>query len=319
MKIFITGAGGLLGGRLVDFFSTKGYEIVALSRAYKGAVTWKKNVNLVNIDITNKMDVHQYMRDVSVVIHAAGMNAADSLAHPSKALFFNGCVTADLVNIAIECSVKHFIYLSTAHVYSSNLMGEINEESPVTNLHPYASSHKAGEDTVLFANQEKKIQGTILRLSNAFGHPLNPEANCWMLLVNDLCKQAVINGCLRLHSDGKQYRNFISITDVCKAIDFIIKQPEKYINYPIINIASKNVISIFEMAKLVQEKSQLLLGLKIPLIVPKGTKHIIHQPFILQSKLFDNFQYDISNNLFSEIDMLLNYCKSHFQKSEYLL
>ena len=42
-----------------------------------------------------------------------------------------------------------------------------------------------------FFNQIKKIEGVILRLSNGSGFPIFPEIECWHLILNDLCRQAV--------------------------------------------------------------------------------------------------------------------------------
>ena len=265
MKILVTGAGGLLGGRIINFLSQKGYTIVAVSRSYAGCEAWDKRVKVVNIDISKTSNLCYYLDGVSLVIHAAGVNSANSIADPINALHFNGVVTAKLLNESIKCDVDRFIYISTAQVYSNELKGIINENSCATNLHPYATSHKAGEEVTLFANSKSKIQGTVLRLSNSFGYPVNINADCWRLLINDLCKQAVTKGALVLNSSGNQFRNFITISEVCKSIDFLINEKENSREYPIINLASKNTVTVISMAKLVQERAQIFLKKKIPL------------------------------------------------------
>jgi UDP-glucose 4-epimerase len=315
MKILVTGAGGLLGGRIIESLLQNGHEIVALSRSYPGSETWGKAVQVLNLDLNYQTDLHRYMEGVTLVIHSAGMNAKDSMSDPASALYFNGVITAKLLSAAVECCVKQFIYISTAHVYSGNLQGVINEKSPVTNLHPYATSHKAGEDVVLFANEQKKIQGTVLRLSNAFGYPVNDLANCWMLLVNDLCRQTIINGSIQLNSSGNQFRNFISITEVCRVIKYLVEGPERASIYPLINVASKNVISILEMAKLVQERAQILLGHKVPLLYPENNTNKFNEPFKLQTFVLDQLGYSVSNEFADEIDLLLKYCEVIFRKN----
>lgn len=313
MKILVTGAGGLLGGRIIDFLSKNGHEIVAISRSFGGDPNWGSSVQVVNLDINQRTEVNQYLKDVSVVVHTAGMNSKDSIEDPSSALYFNGVVTSNLLKAAINSSVKQFIYISTVHIYSSNLNGIIEESSCTKNLHPYASSHKAGEDTVLFANQEKMIQGTVLRLSNAFGYPINVKANCWTLLVNDLCRQAITNGNLKLNTLGNQFRNFISISEVCKVIDFIIEnEPKKSIS-PLINVASSQAITILDMAKLVQFRAESLLGYSIPLIIPNGTREEQFESFEIKSRSLDQLNYVVSNDLMAEIDTLLKYCKDMFK------
>ena len=104
---------------------------------------------------------------------------------------FNGVATKRLVEAASRAGVKKFIYLSTAHVYASPLVGTITEQTLPNNSHPYASSHLAGESAVLNADERGVIQGVVMRLSNAYGAPMHKGVNCWMLVVNDLCRQAV--------------------------------------------------------------------------------------------------------------------------------
>ena len=151
---------------------------------------------------------------VDVVIHAAGINAQDCVSDPKAALEFNGGVTTRFVEAASKAGVWRFIYLSTAHVYSNPLVGVITEESHPSNQHPYATSHLAGDEAVLRANQLGKIQGFVFRLSNGFGAPMHKDVNCWMLLVNDLCKQAVVTHKMILkccHMRMLRFRNFLQL------------------------------------------------------------------------------------------------------------
>jgi UDP-glucose 4-epimerase len=312
MKILVTGAGGLLGGRIVDFLQSLGYNVLALSRSYGGHESWKDKVQIIHADLDRIEDVSRYMKGVSVVIHAAGMNASDSLNDPPAALYVNGYITANLLQKAIEYNVRQFIYLSSANLYGSKLHGIINENSPATNLHPYATSHLAGENAIIYAHQTNIIKGTILRLSNAFGYPVNDKANCWMLLANDLCRQSVVNGQLKLNTTGKQYKNFISITQVCKAIHFLINSKDQNVNQPVVNIASKNVITVMDMAKIIQDRASYLFGYNIPLLYPESRIQEIEIPFLLETKILDQFSYTISDDLIMETDLLLNFCKKIF-------
>ena len=314
MKILVTGAGGLLGGRIISFLSQKGHNIVAVSRSYAGCEAWDASVKVVNIDISKTSDLCYYLDGVSLVIHTAGINAAHSIADPVNALHFNGVVTAKLLNESIKCDVDRFIYISTVQVYSNELKGIINENSCTRNLHPYATSHKAGEDVTLFANAKNKIQGTVIRLSNSFGYPVNKNADCWHLLINDLCKQAVSKGSLDLNSSGNQFRNFITINEICKSIDFLINERENSREYPVINLASKNTITVISMAKLVQERAQIFLKKKIPLFTKDDELNLVYSAFSLQTLSLNQLSYSVSDNLADEIDKLLEYCNEMFNK-----
>ena len=62
----------------------------------------------------------------------------------------------------------------------------------------------------------------VFRLSNCIGAPKDINSNCWMLLVNDLCKQIIEHKKMKLNTNGKQLRNFITITDVCRVVNLFI-------------------------------------------------------------------------------------------------
>lgn len=313
MKILVTGAGGLLGGRIIDFFNKKGYEIVAISRHFKGSVEWEKSVEIVNMDLNESVNLKKYLHGVSLVIHAAGTNAADSFKDPIKALYFNGLVTAKLLNESIKCGVPKFIYLSTLHVYSRNLSGLVNENNCIKNTHPYATSHRAGEDAVLFANNQKKIQGLVLRLSNSFGFPINKSANCWSLVVNDICRQVYINGKISLNSSGNQFRNFISINEVCRFICFLFENEFNYYRFPVLNLASKNTITVLAMSHLVKNRAEIFLNKKIPLSVKNEINNKTFKSFKMETSLLDSIGYSVNNDYEIEIDSLLNYCQHNFK------
>jgi UDP-glucose 4-epimerase len=75
-----------------------------------------------------------------------------------------------LVQASVSVGVTKFIYLSTAHVYSSPLTREIDEESCLTNRHSYTTSHIAGEKAVFYQpGNADNITGIVLRLSNGVG------------------------------------------------------------------------------------------------------------------------------------------------------
>ena len=79
-----------------------------------------------------------------------------------------------------------------------------------------------------------------------------------MLLVNDLCKQIIVDQKMKLNTDGKQLRNFITITDVCRVVNLFIELNLRVEN-TIFNVGNET-ISIIEMAKIIQKRCKLILG-----------------------------------------------------------
>jgi UDP-glucose 4-epimerase len=200
--ILITGSFGFLGGRLSQYLSDD-YNVILGTRSNQDAPNWLPEAKVFKIDWDSERSLNAACESVDIIIHASGLNAQECSDSPEKALLVNGVFTQNLVKAAINQSVKKIIYLSTAHVYSSSLIGVITEDTLTKNTHPYATSHLAGEGSVLTAVSQGNIKGSVVRISNAFGSPVSKSANCWMLLVNDLCKQAVVERSLTLYSNSE--------------------------------------------------------------------------------------------------------------------
>ena len=284
MRILITGGFGFVGGRVAQHLHQAGHQIILGSRNERISPDWLPQAKVVQTNWNNGLALKKICSGVDLIIQAAGMNAQDCAGDPVAALELNGLATTRLVESASQVGVQRFIYLSTAHVYSSPLMGIINEDICPQNLHPYATSHLAGENAVLSSSQRGQIEGIVLRLSNAYGTPVHNDVNCWTLLVNDLCKQVVKTEKIILRSSGMQQRNFISLNNVCRAISHFLSLQKNTMLDGLFNVGSDSSISVFEMANIIAKCSKDEFGFepKIERAEPK------------QNEKSDELQYDIS-------------------------
>ena len=208
--------------------------------------------NVVLTDWKNKKSLKNICLDIDIIIHATGMNAKDCQLDPARAMKVNGLYTEKLISAAVTMNVKKFIYLSTAHVYCSPLVGKINEDDFPKNPHPYATSHLAGENAVFNKVNEKKIEGYVLRIANAFGAPISKQTNCWSLVIQDFCKQIVEKEKILINSNFNIQRNFIPINAVCEIINNIIKIKKSSYKIRPINVGSEMSNTIKEMADLIK-------------------------------------------------------------------
>ena len=305
--ILITGGFGLLGGRLGQYLS-KNYNVILGSRSDQNEPNWLSIAKTLKIDWDDETSLNDTCNLVDIVIHASGLNAQECSGDPEKALLVNGVYTQNLVKAAINQSVKKFIYLSTAHVYSDNLLGVITEDTPTTNIHPYATSHVAGEDAVLLAVRQEYIEGAVVRIANAFGSPVSKDVNCWMLLVNDLCKQAVVERSLTLNGDSKTARDFVTIRDFCSVIGLLIED-----NNPsnIVNIGSGKACTIGEIATKIQSNCLNVLGFEPPIIL-KQKPSMNKNSFQFQTNYLDSIDFKFVNDFDVEIKELIHFCNENF-------
>ncbi len=308
MRVLITGGFGFVGGRLGQHLQQAGHQVVLGTRRLCDPPRWLPTADVVQTSWNDVPSLMKMCSRVDAVVHCAGMNAEDCLADRAAALEFNGVATAHLVSAAVSQGMKRCIYLSTAHVYASPLAGTITEETCPRNLDVYATSHRAGEDTVLGAQQRGEIEGIVIRASNVFGFPSHKDVNCWTLLVNDLCRQAVQTGKMVLRSTGVQQRDFITLDDVCRAIAHLLELSSRQCQDGLFNLGSENAFSVWEMVQRIARRCQARLGFTPD--IERSEPHDDEQ--------YESLQYDCSklhktgfywrNNMDEELDNTLAFC-----------
>ena len=316
MHFLVTGGIGYLGGRIAQHISALGHKVTVASRKnYIDAPSWLPQANVKKINWPNDSDLINICLDVDIVIHAAGMNAKDCEANPAEALEFNGECTARLFEAAQSAKVRRFVYLSTAHIYANPLVGDINEATTPSNLHPYATSHLAGELSLLNAKRQSPIQVIILRLSNVIGAPAHKDVNSWSLLVNDLCRQAVETRFIRLNSNGKQQRDFIPITEVCRIISALTTNFYDCGEVPILNLGSGKSYTVIEMASLIQSRCNNMLNYMPRIeITNKDNYSPIIDKLNYRIEKLQSLGLSINTDPTGDIDQLLLFCRNQFQK-----
>jgi len=309
--VLISGGLGYLGGRIAKYLLDSGFQVrIGSSRSHPDVPSDLLSCEIVICDLSDKRSLENACKNVSSIIHLASLNAQECDHDPEAALLINGLGTLNLLNAAKKMGVTKFVYFSTAHVYGSPLQGIIDENSTPRPIHDYAITHRLAEDYVLQANSNKDITGSILRLTNSVGSPLNSKANCWMLVVNDLCKQTVLNQSIELHSDELIQRDFIPISTVCSTVVDVLTSD--VLDGEIANISSSVVLTLRELTNLIADRSEVVLGFR-PNInfkrLPKGKP--LESLFILNSKLKSSGCI-IDTDLSYEIDQLLLNCNQWF-------
>ena len=256
--ILITGGLGCLGGELSKYLVDLGYQVfIGSSRSHAKLPDELENCSLVYTDFDKLDTLVDACSKVDCVIHLATLNAQQSQADPQLAVKVNGIGTLNLIQASIANNIKYFLYFSTAHIYGTPLIGEIDENTLPKPLHPYAITHRLAEDFLLKSINSKDINGCVIRLSNSVGLPLIKEANCWMLFINDACKQAVVSRRIIIRSNINSERDFIPITTVCKITEYFVSE---YItdDYPVFNVGSGISYNLLQIAKMIVNRCEEL-------------------------------------------------------------
>lgn len=308
-RVLITGAFGLLGGRVSQYLAAQDeYDIILGTRNKTPTCDWLANAKIVQTQWDSQFSLSEVCRDVDLVIHLAGMNSKDCVTDPVAAWQANAVATANIVQAAVEQKVRRFIYVSTAHVYRNPLVGTVTESTCLNTIHPYASTNRAGEDIVRYVHDSGEIEGIVIRLSNSFGVPVTPLINCWMLLVNDLCRQAIVRKKMTLRTAGLQSRDFIAISEVCRAIQHIINSPISKLNNGLLNLGRGSSRTVWEMASLIQQRCLETLGFLPELERGLPQKNDASQELKYCINILKGSGFELNNDEVNEIDQLLQFC-----------
>jgi UDP-glucose 4-epimerase len=317
MNILITGGFGYIGGRLAQYLGNRYGDpnIRLLVRSGSHVPDWVGYKTVVRGDVLNISSLRSACEDVDTVIHLAALNEIDSAKDPLAALRVNGEGTLNLINAAIMNNVRQMIYFSTFHVYGLNAFGKITENTIPLPVHPYAITHHVSEDFIRMGDNNKEIKGIILRLSNGFGYPAHTQVKRWSLVVNDLCLQAVLNNKMVLKSSGKQHRDFITLTDVSRCVEHLLSTDSRKLGAAdcVYNLGGEFSLSILDMAKLIKERCEKVMGISPEINVGKDNvpNKSLEEPVMYNIDKIKKTGFKLAANVNEEIDKTIVFCEEH--------
>lgn len=312
--VLITGGFGYVGGRIARTLDKYPEFLLRLStrESKPNPPTWLERGSIVTLDIMSDEEIDFACRGVRYIVHLAALNEIDSTTNPEQALIINSLGTLKLLRAAERAGVERFIYFSTAHVYGAPLVGKITEQTIPRPVHPYAITHRTAEDFVLAANHRQGLLGIVLRLSNGVGSPAHANVNRWTLVANDLCRQAVTTRKLILRSTGLQMRDFITLTDIGRAVMHFIRLPASDCDNGLFNLGSECSLRIIDMAERIASRCIKMMGFTPPILRP--------EPVVGEASDFLEYSieklkatgFNLLGDFDGEIDATLRLCQKLF-------
>lgn len=256
MRILVTGSSGLIGGEAVEYFGTRGHEIVGVDNNMRrvffgegGDTLW--NLHRVAHKVPNYKHHESDIRDLSslkfhvfkgkpfdAVIHCAAQPSHDFASkNPNLDYEVNVLGTKNMLEATKEHSPNAvFIFMSTNKVYDDAVNASTFQsletrldhpdfdETTSTGAHNIFGSHKLEADELVQSYAKKGLKTVVLR-----GGCLTGPGHSGVELhgfLSYLVKCAVTRTKYRIFGyGGKQVRDNIHSHDVMFAMDEIIKNP----------------------------------------------------------------------------------------------
>lgn len=210
MKIFITGATGYIGQRIVRRLLTQGHQIHVLCRNFPDEYARESNVTIFRGDIIDAAKVRKAMEDCEQVYHVAGY-ARVWAKSPSTFFETNVLGTVNVLQAALDLGISKLVFTSTGGTYGISNGQPIHEDMirHVDFFNEYESSKFMAEEKVLqFVN--KGLNAMIVNPVRVYGPGVLTESNALSVLI-----KAYLSGTWHLvPGDGTCIGSFSYIEDV---------------------------------------------------------------------------------------------------------
>ncbi|MEI7621275.1 MAG: dTDP-glucose 4,6-dehydratase [Candidatus Moraniibacteriota bacterium] len=233
MKLLITGGAGFIGSNFIHHIlkTYPDYEIVNLDAlTYAGNLENLKEFeqnpgySFVKGDICDASLVEQLVAKVDAVVHFAAESHVDrSILSSEDFVRTNVVGTHTLLEAAKKAGNKRFHHVSTDEVFGSLKPEDkpFSETTPYDPRSPYSAS-KAGSDHLVRAYfHTHNLPITISNCSNNYGAYHFPEKLIPLAITNLMEGKKI-----PIYGDGLQVRDWLFVTDHCRAIDLILHQGE---------------------------------------------------------------------------------------------
>ena len=287
-KMLITGGFGTLGSYITSYFLKLDYDVYVTTSSTRKIPELFSGVKVLYLDLTNPLEGFDQIKKFrfEIVIHLASYNEYLNKNYYWQSYRVNTEGTSSLIKNLDKFNLKHFIYLSTYHVYGKN-KGFINEDLVPNPLNDYATSHLAAEFIVRQHSISSGFPATIIRLTNSYGCPINKNNVNWNLLLNDLALMAIKEEKLALKSAPNIRRDFICMSDVAKVLyEMTIYEKPKHYGH-IFNLSFGKSISLLDAAKEIRKAYLIYKDKKIPIEYKKDFEN--KDDLIIDSSLINKF------------------------------
>jgi len=255
MKILMTGGCGFIGSNFIRYILREhsDWEVVNLDKlTYAGNLRNVEDVaddlcyKFVKGDIADRELVGRLFAEENfdaVVNFAAESHVDRSILGPSPFIETNIKGVQVLLEVARKHRVDRFIQISTDEVYGSlGKEGYFTEESSLQPNSPYAAS-KAAADLLCRAYHEAYgVPVVITRSSNNYGPFQFPEKLIPLMIHNALHGKP-----LPVYGKGENIRDWLYVTDNCRAIGLVLRKGGVGAVYNIGGGCEKKNIEIVEL------------------------------------------------------------------------
>lgn len=232
MTVLVTGGAGYIGSHMVHALADAGESVVVIDNLSTGFSAFvPEGVPLFIGDAADENLVEGVIaaHGIESIIHFAGsVVVPDSMRDPLAYYRNNTMTTRSLLNVAVKCGIKRFIFSSTAAVYGNPDQVPVPEHTPTRPLSPYGTSKLMTEIMLHDTASAHGLSYVVLRYFNVAGADPLGRIGLATVGATHLLKIAVeaatgqrakidVYGTDYPTPDGSCIRDFIHVSDLVQA------------------------------------------------------------------------------------------------------
>jgi len=204
-SVLVTGAGGFIGGHVVERLVNDGARVRALcrynSRNERGTLDWlapevTADVEVILGELRDVESVSDAVAGMDVVIHLGAQIAIPySYVNPRDFIEVNVLGTLNVAEAARRHGVARVVHTSTSEVYGSAQTVPMTETHPLEPQSPYAASKLAADKLIDSYHRSFDLPACVVRPFNTYGPRQSARA-----IIPTIISQALAGSTLRLGS-----------------------------------------------------------------------------------------------------------------------
>lgn len=233
-KLFITGAAGMIGSNVCQFFLDSGYEVVGIDNFWRGTeeniapLRSSSNFTFRELDLSESLLWAEDMQPDDAVIHIADIVAGIGYVFSNEYdVFAMNCKINSMVTSVIrDKTPTKVIYLGTACSYPQDLQRDVDNSMlseklkfPADPESGYGWSKLIGEIELKLAVKDQKTDLVILDLHNVYGTPCIYKEQTSQVIPSLIWRAYSEKAdSLTVWGNGQQGRAFVHVKDVVSAV-----------------------------------------------------------------------------------------------------
>ena len=281
MKYLIAGAGGFIGGHLVNRLMNEGHEVVCVD--IKPKEYWfqifDQNENY-SLDLKEYQNCLKVSKNVDYVLNmACNMGGMGFIENNKAECMLSVLINTNLLRACLLNDIKKYFFSSSACVYNASKQEKIfipglKEEDayPAQPEDGYGWEKLFSERMCRHFTEDFKLATSVARYHNIFG-PLGtfdggrekaPAALCRKIIEAKINKKEEID----VWGDGEQTRSFLFIDDCLNGTFDLFKSDY----HEPLNIGSEEQVSINQMISIIEEIASYKVRKNYQLDKPLGVR-----------------------------------------------